>query len=94
MSFSKSPHRPFSMRAQLQSALLLFGVGVGCLVAGHSLPSVVAQDKQAAADAAKRPALPESVLPLEFVPGEKIGFLGNSQAERMNLFGNFETYLH
>jgi putative heme-binding domain-containing protein len=95
MSFSKSPHQPFSLRAQLQSALVLFGVGVSCLVAGYSLPNVVAQEKEAvAADTAKLPALPASALPLEFVKGEKVAFLGNSQAERMNLFGNFETYLH
>jgi hypothetical protein len=28
------------------------------------------------------------------VKGEKIAFLGNSQAERLNLSGNFETYRH
>ncbi len=41
-----------------------------------------------------RPALPASRLPLEFVQGERIAFLGNSLAERMNLFGHFETLLH
>ena len=95
MSFSKSPHQPFSLRAQLQSALVLFGIGVGCLVAGHSHTNVAAQEKEAvAADTVTLPVLPASVLPLEFVKGEKVAFLGNSQAERMNLFGNFETYLH
>lgn len=42
----------------------------------------------------KRPDLPVSQLPLEFIEGERIAFLGNSFAERMNLFGNFETMLH
>jgi putative heme-binding domain-containing protein len=43
---------------------------------------------------AKRPDLPPSRLPLEFVKGERIALVGNSTAERMNLFGHFETLLH
>ncbi len=42
----------------------------------------------------KRPDLVPSKLPVEFLQGERIGFLGNSLAERMNLFGHFETLLH
>ncbi len=42
----------------------------------------------------KRPDLPVSKLPVELLQGERIGFLGNSLAERMNLFGHFETLLH
>jgi hypothetical protein len=42
----------------------------------------------------KRAALPPSKLPLELVKGERIALLGNSTAERMNLFGHFETLLH
>jgi putative heme-binding domain-containing protein len=41
-----------------------------------------------------RPALPPSSLPLELLDGERIAFIGNSTAERMNLFGFFETRLH
>ncbi len=41
-----------------------------------------------------RPALPASQTPLEFIPGERIAFLGNSLAERMNLYGYFEALLH
>jgi putative heme-binding domain-containing protein len=41
-----------------------------------------------------RPALPPSKLPLEFLDGERIALVGNSTAERMNLFGHFETLLH
>jgi len=41
-----------------------------------------------------RPALPPSRLPLEFLDGERIALYGNSTAERMNLFGQFETLLH
>ncbi|HJZ89774.1 MAG TPA: PVC-type heme-binding CxxCH protein, partial [Gemmataceae bacterium] len=42
----------------------------------------------------KRPDLAPSKTPLEFIKGERIAFVGNSTAERMNLFGNFETWLH
>ena len=41
-----------------------------------------------------RPALPPSRLPLEFIDGERIALVGNSTAERMNLFGHFESLLH
>ncbi len=40
------------------------------------------------------PELPPAKLPLEFAEGEHVAFVGNSLAERMNLFGHFETYLH
>lgn len=42
----------------------------------------------------KRSDVPPSKLPIEFLKGERIAFLGNSLAERMNLFGHFETGLH
>ena len=42
----------------------------------------------------KRPDLPASRLPLKFLQGERVAFLGNSVAERMNLFGHFEILLH
>lgn len=42
----------------------------------------------------KRPELAPSALPLKFFQGERIAFIGNSTAERMNLFGHFETLLH
>jgi putative heme-binding domain-containing protein len=42
----------------------------------------------------KKDALPESKLPLEFVKGERIAFVGNTTAERMSLYGHFETMLH
>ncbi|MFO0802394.1 MAG: PVC-type heme-binding CxxCH protein [Gemmataceae bacterium] len=43
---------------------------------------------------AKKPDLPPSKLPLEFIQGERIALLGSSTAERMSLFGHFETMLH
>lgn len=42
----------------------------------------------------KRPELPASKLPLAFIKGERLAFVGNSTAERMNLFGHFESFLH
>lgn len=42
----------------------------------------------------KRAELPPSKLPLEFLKGERIALVGNSTAERMNIFGHFETLLH
>ena len=38
--------------------------------------------------------LPPSALPLRFVKHEHIALVGNSLAERMNLFGNFEALVH
>ncbi len=40
-----------------------------------------------------RPALAPSELPLRLIPGERIALIGNSTAERMSLFGHFETLL-
>lgn len=42
----------------------------------------------------KRPAFPSQTLPLELLTGERIALIGNSTAERMNLFGHFEAMLH
>jgi len=41
-----------------------------------------------------RAPLPSSSLPLEVIEGERIAVVGNSTAERMNLFGHFESLLH
>jgi putative heme-binding domain-containing protein len=40
-----------------------------------------------------RVSLPPTRLPLQFAQGERVAFVGNSLAERMNLFGYFETFL-
>jgi putative heme-binding domain-containing protein len=48
----------------------------------------------AASEKAARPPLPPSVLPLQFIKNERVAFVGGSLAERMNLFGHFETLLH
>ena len=42
----------------------------------------------------KRLELPASKLPLQLVEGERVALVGNSTAERMNLFGTFEALLH
>ena len=57
-------------------------------------PKDLAQKVLALPPRPKRPDLPASVLPLHFIKGERVAFLGNSMAERMNLFGHFETLLH
>jgi len=41
-----------------------------------------------------RPALTASKLPLEFIKGERIAFVGNSLAEHFGKFGYFEALLH
>jgi len=42
----------------------------------------------------KKEPLAPSVLPLVFAKGERIAFVGNTTAERMSLYGHFETMLH
>jgi putative heme-binding domain-containing protein len=63
---------------------------------GKSLPPPAATDDlaQGSVAAPSARALPPSSLPLQLVKGEKIALVGNSTAERMNLFGTFETLLH
>lgn len=41
-----------------------------------------------------RQPLPPPTLPLRFLENERVALVGNSLAERMNLFGHFETALH
>jgi putative membrane-bound dehydrogenase-like protein len=41
-----------------------------------------------------RAALSTSQIPLEFIQGERVALVGNSLAERMNLYGYFEALLH
>lgn len=52
------------------------------------------QDSSVHCVAATAPKAPPNTLPLKFVPHERIAFVGNSTAERMNLFGYFEALLH
>ena len=42
----------------------------------------------------KKAPLAPSALPLQFAKGERIAFVGNTTAERMSLYGHFETMLH
>ncbi|MFM7864633.1 MAG: heme-binding protein, partial [Planctomycetaceae bacterium] len=69
---------------------------LGCLCSPLSAqPSrELAQKLMALPERPKRPDLPPSALPLQFLKGERVALLGNSTAERMNLFGHFETLLH
>lgn len=91
------------MRLRIRSLPVAFAVLLGLVT-----PSLRAEDaKPSAADPLAtarelltlpprpaRPPLPPSRLPLEFLAGERIALVGNSTAERMNLFGHFETLLH
>ena len=93
------------MRRALRALLLAFGATA---IAGTFDNALFAQGRRAASEDAmktaelllkkparpKRPDLPASALPLKFIAGERIAFIGNSTAERMNLFGHFETLLH
>jgi putative heme-binding domain-containing protein len=91
------------MRSRIRSLPAAFAVLLGLVT-----PSLGAEDAQpSAADPLAtarellalpprpaRPPLPPSRLPLEFLAGERIALIGNSTAERMNLFGHFESLLH
>ncbi len=79
--------------------LLVVGVMAGGLVpvpgASAQGPSKeLAKKLMALPPRPQRPPLSPSKLPLEFIKGERIAFVGNSFAERMNLFGYFESLLH
>lgn len=74
-----------------------------CLFSGIAaeIPTVSAQEKEvggkellAPPSRARRPDLKPAVLPLDFFEGERIAFVGNSLAEKMNLHGHLETQLH
>ncbi len=65
------------------------------------LNGLQAQDKEVpgkeilkSAPRTKRPELKPATLPLSFFESERVALVGNSTAEKMNLYGNFETRLH
>jgi hypothetical protein len=70
------------------------------LLPALALPAVAQPSRETAQKVLARPhdqparSSRPARLPLAFIKGERIAFLGNSQAERMNLFGHFETLLH
>ena len=81
---------------------LLFGAGLAALVAFPG-GEVLSQKKKGGGNDGpilkpgarpQRPDLKPSTIPLEFIKGERVALVGNSTAERMNLFGHFETLLH
>src|SRR6188472_2407746 len=88
-SMNNSKLRPF--------AILAVCVSIGAI----SIAASPSKKPKASPAAAKKSAeiqnsqpLPPSALPLHLVPHERIALVGNSLAERMNLFGNFEALLH
>ena len=82
--------------------MAITGVGIaGLLLSSDALsqkkpkePATQTVEKQKAPAKPKRGALPPSQLPLDLVQGERIAFVGNTNAERMSLYGHFETMLH
>ncbi|MBX7169072.1 MAG: HEAT repeat domain-containing protein [Pirellulales bacterium] len=89
------------MRAVKIGRWLLTGGCLACLVAGALSPAAGAEKNlpplEEVLKRQPRPArdpLPPSRLPLEVVEGERIALVGNSTAERMNLYGYFESLLH
>ena len=68
--------------------VLCGGMSLICLAAAPSRPSKTQVSSSRSARAT------ESGIPLHFAPHERIALVGNSLAERMNLFGNFEALLH
>ncbi len=64
---------------------------VSCFAFGEDAPG---KELLRGRPAVKSTNLKPATLPLEFVEGERIAFVGNSLAEKMNLYGNFETQLH
>ena len=81
-------------------AELLVGLCSFMCIAAVIHAATPADSKKAASAESKPPArptrdeLPPSKLPLHFMPHERIALVGGSLAERMNLFGNFESLLH
>src|SRR4051794_12350989 len=75
--------------------LVLLTLSIAAILAAELLAAGTAHKsvpKIAAAAAENK--IPPSALPLKFVEHEHIALVGNSLAERMNLFGNFEALLH
>ncbi|MBM3968087.1 MAG: heme-binding protein, partial [Planctomycetes bacterium] len=84
-----------SMRWSAVVAIALVSLWIG------DLRRALADDKEvpgrqllAPPDRTKRPDLKPAALPIDFLPGERIAFVGNSLAEKMNLYGFFEANLH
>ena len=66
----------------LQTTGILTALAIAIVLGSRSDGSQAGNTKPAAAEA------------LQFAKGERIALVGNSTAERMNLFGHFETLLH
>jgi len=80
-----------SVFALAVSITLLHALSTG---ADEAKPETSAEQLLAPQARPARPELPPSKLPLELTKGERIALVGNSTAERMNLYGHFETLLH
>ncbi len=83
-----------SIKSELVSSLcvLLLAVAVVYAATPSAKPGTPSEGESPAKSISGN--LPASKLPLRFMPHERIAFVGGSLAERMNLFGNFESMLH
>src|SRR5689334_18081999 len=83
-----------SINAKLLAGLCLLTFAAPMYAASPSIKKKTAGAASKPAAAPAREELPPSKLPLQLMPQERIAFVGGSLAERMNLFGNFESLLH
>ncbi len=92
----------FNVPQGLRSCCALLTLTAFCLIPNGSFAQEAKPDESMKtaeqllkrAPRPKRPELSPSTLPLSFIQGERVALIGNSTAERMNLFGHFETLLH
>ncbi|MDB5308690.1 MAG: putative rane-bound dehydrogenase [Gemmataceae bacterium] len=88
------PARAFLLPAVMAALAFLAPAEAYSQKAKKVRPTGPAEDLLKPGPRPKRPPLPPSRLPLELIKGERIALIGNSTAERMSLFGHFETQLH
>ncbi len=94
MTVSLLPLIRYSATAVAMVALVLLSDGALRSQAKKAEPVKPVAEILKPAPRPKKPALAASKLPLEFATGERIAFVGNTTAERMSLYGHFETMLH
>src|SRR5436190_4986240 len=87
------------MKSRMFQLLLILAIcylvgGIGTAATPSKKPQALNPATANAASKQTSKPLPTSSLPLRLVPHERIALVGGSLAERMNLFGNFESLLH
>lgn len=76
------------------STLFAVGLASGLLTSIADAQEVPGKELLKMGPRPTRPELKPAKLPLEFFAGERVALVGNSLAEKMNLYGNFESRLH